>query len=80
MKKKKKKKASTEQVDDGLGVANGDSDISTPGPLSDDSSYDQDHQVDSSFASDFSSPLHSEVCTNYSFNLNRRDYIVLPHI
>ncbi|XP_030846595.1 A-kinase anchor protein 9 isoform X6 [Strongylocentrotus purpuratus] len=60
VKKKKKKKASTEQVDDGLGVANGDSDISTPGPLSDDSSYDQDHQVDSSFASDFSSPLHSE--------------------
>ena len=59
MKKKKKKKPQIEQVDDGLGGANEDSDISTPGPLSDDSSYDQ---VDSSFASDFSSPLHSEVC------------------
>nr|XP_054767077.1 trichohyalin-like [Lytechinus pictus] len=57
VKKKKKKKSPAEQVDDGLGGANGDSDLSTPGPLSDDSSYDQ---VDSSFASDFSSPLHSE--------------------
>lgn len=55
VKKKKKKKPAAQE--DGTGVGNGESDVSTPGPMSDDSSYDQ---VDSSFASDYSSPLHSE--------------------
>ncbi|XP_072179273.1 uncharacterized protein [Diadema setosum] len=55
-KKKKKKKPAAEQGGEGQEGVNGDSDV-TSGRLSDDSSYGQ---VDSSFASDFSSPLHSE--------------------